>query len=148
MDIKINDSAATSTGSTLEYNVVGGVLDFYFFAGSTSQPAVVAQQYAELAGTPAEVPYWSFGLHQCRFGYQSQSPWSILDVSRLTDSPTDYIDVAQVIMNYSAAGIPLETMWTDIGPTLFPLAFRPSLIRSQTTCTSAECSPSTRNTSR
>jgi alpha-glucosidase len=71
MDIKINDTAATTTGSTLEYNVIGGVLDFYFFAGSTSEPAAVAQQYAALAGTPAEVPYWSFGLHQCRFGYQS-----------------------------------------------------------------------------
>ena len=27
----------------------------------------------------------------------------------------DYIAVANVITNYSAARIPLETMWTDIG---------------------------------
>ena len=27
----------------------------------------------------------------------------------------DYIEVANVISNYSAALIPLETMWTDIG---------------------------------
>ncbi|GLB35686.1 putative glycosyl hydrolase 31 family protein [Lyophyllum shimeji] len=92
MDIKITNSGGTS----LEYNVIGGVLDFYFLAGSTTDPTAVARQYAEVVGTPAEVPYWSFGLHQCRFGYKN------------------YIDVAGVITNYSAAGIPLETMWTDI----------------------------------
>ncbi|KAK0186083.1 glycoside hydrolase family 31 protein [Armillaria mellea] len=80
----------------LEYNVIGGVLDFYFLAGSESSPVEVAKQYAEVVGLPAEVPYWSFGLHQCRFGYQN------------------FVDVANVITNYSAAKIPLETMWTDI----------------------------------
>ncbi|KAG6826481.1 hypothetical protein H0H87_007132, partial [Tephrocybe sp. NHM501043] len=93
MDIKLTKAG----GTALEYNVIGGVLDFYFLAGSTSDPTAVARQYAEVAGTPAEVPYWSFGLHQCRFGYK------------------DFVDVAGVITNYSAAGIPLETMWTDIG---------------------------------
>ncbi|KAF8888302.1 glycoside hydrolase family 31 protein [Infundibulicybe gibba] len=93
MDIKLTEAA---TGTSLEYNVIGGVLDFYFLAGSTTDPTEVARQYAEIVGTPAEVPYWSLGFHQCRFGYQN------------------FIDVAGVITNYSAAGIPLETMWTDI----------------------------------
>lgn len=70
MDIKINDTEGT--GTTLEYNVIGGVLDFYFLAGSETDPTEVARQYADVVGTPAEVPYWSFGLHQCRFGYNSQ----------------------------------------------------------------------------
>ncbi|KAG8913947.1 hypothetical protein FRC02_005229, partial [Tulasnella sp. 418] len=87
MDIKLTDGA-------LEYNVIGGILDFYFLSGPS--PVEVAQQYASLVGKPAEMPYWAFGLHQCRWGYR------------------DFVEVSQVITNYSAAGIPLETMWTDI----------------------------------
>ena len=59
-------------GTALEYNVIGGILDFYFFAGSEEDPGEVARQYVEVAGLPAEVPYWSFGFHQCRFVYQSE----------------------------------------------------------------------------
>lgn len=68
MDIKINNTA----GTALEYNTIGGILDFYFLAGSTTDPIEVTRQYAEVVGTPAEVPYWSFGLHQCRFNYTGQ----------------------------------------------------------------------------
>ncbi|KAG8742173.1 hypothetical protein FRC10_001929 [Ceratobasidium sp. 414] len=91
MDIKLRPGS-------IEYNVIGGIMDFYFIGGSdgNSGPADVARGYAKLAGLPASVPYWSLGLHQCRWGYHS------------------YVDVANVITNYSAAGIPLETMWTDI----------------------------------
>ena len=117
MDVKIRGDG---DGTTLEYNVIGGVFDFYFLAGSESDPAEVARQYAQVAGTPAEVPYWSFGLHQCRYGYVGAFfPFVSASASELAtgraSAQLDYIDVAGVISNYSTAGIPLETMWTDIG---------------------------------
>ncbi|KAB2108598.1 putative alpha/beta-glucosidase [Alternaria gaisen] len=90
MDIKIDDSE----GQYLEYNTLGGVLDFYFLAGPG--PKEVATQYSALSGLPAMMPYWGFGSHQCKYGYR------------------DVWQVAEVVANYSAADIPLETMWTDI----------------------------------
>ncbi|KAG2172345.1 hypothetical protein INT43_004887 [Umbelopsis isabellina] len=92
MDIKINNT--NGEDQYLEYNTLGGVLDFYFVAGPT--PIEVSQQYAQVAGLPAMMPYWGFGFHNCRYGYQ------------------DAYNVAEVIHNYSQANIPLETMWTDI----------------------------------
>ncbi|GIZ37193.1 hypothetical protein CKM354_000065000 [Cercospora kikuchii] len=93
MDVKIDKS--NSTGQQyLEYNLISGILDLFFVAGPT--PTEVSKQYAEIAGLPAEMPYWGFGLHQCRYGYR------------------DFYGVAEVVANYSKANIPLETMWTDI----------------------------------
>ncbi|KIX02478.1 uncharacterized protein Z518_08419 [Rhinocladiella mackenziei CBS 650.93] len=90
MDIKINDT----DGQYLEYNTLGGVLDFYFVAGPS--PIEVSQQVSEVVGKPAMMAYWTFGFHQCRYGYR------------------DVYQVAEVVYNYSQANIPLETMWTDI----------------------------------
>ncbi|KAK4443897.1 putative alpha/beta-glucosidase agdC [Podospora aff. communis PSN243] len=91
MDI---DLGRTDTGRYLEYNTIGGVLDFYFFTGP--DPAAVSEQYALIVGLPAMMPYWALGFHQCKFGWK------------------DLNHVKEVVANYSAAGIPLETMWGDI----------------------------------
>lgn len=63
MDVKINQ---TESGEQyLEYNLMSGVLDLYIIAGPT--PTEVSKQYTEIAGLAAMMPYWGFGLHQCRY---------------------------------------------------------------------------------
>lgn len=87
MDVIVNQT-------TLTYNVIGGLLDFYFFLGPS--PQLVTQQYHTVIGFSHMPPFWSLGWHQCRWGYANIQ------------------QVEDVVTNYSRAGIPLDVMWTDI----------------------------------
>jgi alpha-glucosidase (family GH31 glycosyl hydrolase) len=92
MDVTLTDSE--DSGSTIAFQSTGGLVDIYVFAGPT--PGDVIQQYLEVVGLPALPPYWSLGFHNCRWGYPN----------------TEYI--REVVRNYSAASIPMETQWADI----------------------------------
>jgi alpha-glucosidase len=53
-----------ATQSLIEYRMIGGVLDFYFFSGPS--PQYVIEQYGELVGFPTWQPVWGFGFQLCR----------------------------------------------------------------------------------
>ncbi|OCH87271.1 hypothetical protein OBBRIDRAFT_736445 [Obba rivulosa] len=84
----------SSPVSLVQYRLVGGTLDFYFFSGPSSQEVV--EQYGALIGLPTWQPAWSFGFHLCRWGYH------------------DINETKEQVENMRAAGIPLEVMWNDI----------------------------------
>ncbi|KAL2817705.1 glycosyl hydrolases family 31-domain-containing protein [Aspergillus cavernicola] len=78
----------------ITWRSIGGSIDLYFFPGP-SQPEVT-KSYLEVVGLPALQQYWTFGFHQCRWGYKSCN------------------ELEQVVNNYINFKISLETIWTDI----------------------------------
>ncbi|KIM36315.1 glycoside hydrolase family 31 protein [Hebeloma cylindrosporum] len=84
----------SSNVSLVEYRMIGGTLDFYFFSGPS--PVSVIEQYGALLGLPTWQPIWGFGFHLCRWGYKSIT------------------EVREQVTNMRAANIPLEVMWNDI----------------------------------
>lgn len=103
--------------TNLTWRALGGSIDLYVFDGPTQvrmpdyeprrmrhiltifdrlQDAVTKQYQLGAIGLPAMQQYFTFGFHQCRWGYKN---WSMVE---------------DVVNNYRAFGIPLETVWNDI----------------------------------
>lgn len=79
----------------ITWRTLGGSLDLYFFDGP-SQPEVSRAYFTGAVGLPAMQQYFTFGYHQCRWGYKN---WTQLQ---------------DVVDNFARFGIPLENIWTDI----------------------------------
>jgi len=95
MDIVVNwNKNASPEKNQITYKTIGGVIDLYFMVGP--HPRNVVRQYQEIIGKPFLPPFWALGFHQCRWGYKSLE------------------ETMEVVKQYEAAGIPLETMWNDI----------------------------------
>ncbi|KAL4243910.1 glycosyl hydrolase 31 family protein [Abortiporus biennis] len=80
--------------SLIQYRMITGTLDLYFFSGPT--PQTVIEQYGQLIGFPTWQPYFGFGFHLCRWGYSNVS------------------ETKEQVTKMREAGIPLEVMWNDI----------------------------------
>ncbi|KAF2720440.1 glycoside hydrolase family 31 protein [Polychaeton citri CBS 116435] len=79
----------------LKWRTLGGSIDIYVFDGP-SQPEVTKQYQWGAIGLPAMQQLWTFGFHQCRWGY------------------SNFSELREVVDSYRRFDIPLETIWTDI----------------------------------
>ncbi|XP_047134482.1 lysosomal alpha-glucosidase isoform X1 [Hydra vulgaris] len=78
----------------ITYRTIGGILDFYFFLGPTTNDVV--SQYTDVVGRPTMPPFWSLGFHLCRWGYNS-------------------VDNTKKVRDRMAANyIPQDVQWNDI----------------------------------
>ena len=78
--------------TNITWRLLGGSIDLFFFPGPT-QAEVTKSYQMGVIGLPAMQQYFSFGFHQCRWGYAN---WS---------------EVEDVVNNYEKVGIPLENIW-------------------------------------
>ncbi|KAI2622431.1 glycoside hydrolase family 31 protein [Hypoxylon sp. NC1633] len=81
--------------SNITWRALGGNIDLYFYQGPSQDYVTKAYQKSAI-GLPAMQQYWTFGYHQCRWGYDN---WTQLQ---------------EVIDNFAKFEIPLETIWSDI----------------------------------
>lgn len=56
--------------NNMTWRTLGGSIDLFFFEGPTQADVTKAYQTSAI-GLPAMQQYWTFGYHQCRWGYRN-----------------------------------------------------------------------------
>ena len=80
--------------AVVTHKSVGGIFEFYIvLLGSMDE---VVQKYHSIIGLPYLPPFWSLGMHQCKWGYRS-----IWDLKRL-------------VRKFDQSGVPLDVILPDI----------------------------------
>lgn len=80
--------------SNITWRALGGNIDLYFYQGPTQDKVTKSYQTSAI-GLPTMQQYWTFGYHQCRWGYNN---WT---------------ELQDVIDNFAKFEIPLETIWCE-----------------------------------
>ena len=93
MDVLLDRNNETEI---ITYKLTGGVIDLKFFIGNEKSPEEVVKMYHQYLGGYFIQPFWSFGFHQCRWGYRDLSM------------------IKKTLTNYHEYGMPLDTIWMDI----------------------------------
>lgn len=71
----------------MTWRTLGGAIDLFFFDGPT-QPEVTMEYQKSAVGLPAMQSYWTFGYHQCRWGYRNWTETrEIVETLRAFDIP-------------------------------------------------------------
>ncbi len=78
--------------TNITWRALGGNIDLYFYAGPT-QVEVTKQYQLSTIGLPAMQQYWTFGFHQCRWGYRN---WT---------------ELQQIVDEMEQFQIPMDTIW-------------------------------------
>ncbi|KAI6713847.1 hypothetical protein JHW43_003604 [Diplocarpon mali] len=81
--------------SNITWKTLGGSIDLYFYAGPTQDKVTKAYQTSAI-GLPGMQQYFTFGFHQCRWGY------------------ANWTELQDMVENFKKFSIPLETIWSDI----------------------------------
>ena len=69
-DVQISTSSSSSFLSTsLTHKTIGGIIDYYIVVAYSPEEAI--KGIRKIMGFPFLPPYWSLGMHQCRYGYNT-----------------------------------------------------------------------------
>lgn len=87
----ITNSALYNTN--LEHRTIGGIIDYYITFGHKADDAIL--NIHKIIGRPIIPPFWTFGWHQCKWGYTRTN------------------DIKLVYNKYKEYKLPIDTFWGD-----------------------------------